>query len=481
MTERFASDAQSREPESAGNGAIDRLIEVTEHLRDGDFSVRVPPTSNEKLERLGASLRALAQALAKRQHELETLTRITTRINSGLLLDEILDGVFTDFRDVIPYDRIGFALLEEEGRVLRARWARTTLPTVHLHRGYKASMAGSSLQAIIETGQPRIINDLAEYLRQKPESASSRLVVREGVRSSLTCPLIANGVPVGFIFFSSASVGAYRDEHVDRYLQIAEQLSVIVEKGYLVSELSDQKTELDKQNAELRRLSALQNSLLGMAAHDLRNPTAIIQMMTSILRNPTLNRPATERQRMLDDIHRQTEHMLALLNDLLDLSLIESGTVSVTPESVDLPAVLREAQERHQMLASPKGMRIELQVPSEGSIYADPLRLRQVLDNLISNAVKFSPSGSTITVSAELRGPEWRVAVRDEGPGLKAEDRAQLFREFSTLSARPTGGEKSTGLGLAIVKQVVVAQGGTIDVESIPGEGATFWFTLPAG
>jgi signal transduction histidine kinase len=132
------------------------------------------------------------------------------------------------------------------------------------------------------------------------------------------------------------------------------------------------------------------------------------------------------------------------------------------------------------MLANPKGMHVELRAPAEGAIHADPLRLRQVLDNLISNAVKFSPKGSTVTVVAERSGTDWKISVRDEGPGLKEADRASLFQEFSKLSARPTGGEKSTGLGLAIVKQVVLAQGGTIDVDSTPGKGATFWFTLPA-
>lgn len=480
MREHIAQDEPTGEQASAGHGTIDRLIEAVDNLLEGDFTVRVPPISNQRLERLAASLRSLGAALARRQQELATLTRITTRINAGLLLDEIMDGVFTDFRDVIPFDRLGFALLEDEGRVLRARWARTVLPTVHLPRGFSAPMVGSSLQDIIATGQPRVINDLHEYLRLKPESASTQLVVSEGIRSSLTCPLIANGVPVGFLFFSSASPGTYRNEHVALYRQIAEQLSVIVEKGHLVSELSDQQARTDEQNIELRRLSELKNSLLGMAAHDLRNPVAIIQMMTGILRNPTLNRPPEERQRMLDDIHRQTEHMLALLNDLLDLSVIESGTVSVAPESVDLPVVLQEAQARHQMLASPKRIRIALQAPREGSLHADPLRLRQVLDNLMSNAVKFSPVGSTVTVSAERRGTDWRIAVRDAGPGLTEEDRAKLFQQFSKLSARPTGGETSTGLGLAIAKQVVAAQGGTIHVDSTPGDGATFWFTMRA-
>ncbi|MFN3374757.1 MAG: ATP-binding protein, partial [Chloroflexus sp.] len=324
------------------------------------------------------------------------------------------------------------------------------------------------------------INDLVQYLRRKPDSESTRLIVNEGIRSSLTCPLIANGVPVGFIFFSSTKPNTYTNEHIERYMQIAEQLSVIVEKGNLVSQLAAQKELLEKQSAELRRLSALKNNLLGMVAHDLRNPVAIIQMMAAILRNQQLQRPPEERQRMLDDIYRQTEHMLAMLNDLLDLSQIENGTVTISPEPVAIKSLLEETINRHQLLANPKQTRIELATLIDGTVYADPLRLRQVLDNLISNAVKFSPPGSTITVSAERDGDWWKFAVSDQGPGISPDERSRLFEAFSRLSARPTGGEKSTGLGLAIARKVVMAHGGVIDVSSTPGQGATFWFTLPA-
>ncbi|ACL23760.1 sensor histidine kinase [Chloroflexus aggregans] len=450
---------------------IERLVEIAEHLRDGDFTVDVPVLRNndERLARLAASLRELAKTLARRQRELEMLHRITSRINAGLMLDEILDGVYNDFRDVIPYERIGCALLEEGGKVVRARWARTSLPTVHLKRGYAAAMAGSSLEKIIQTGQPRIINDLVQYLRQKPESESTRLIVNEGIRSSLTCPLIANGVPIGFIFFSSTQTNTYTNEHIERYMQIAEQLSVIVEKGNLVSQLAAQKELLEQQNAELRRLSALKNNLFGMVAHDLRNPVAIIQMMTAILRNPNLPRSPEERQRLLDDIYRQTEHMLLLLNDLLDLSQIENGTVTISPEPVPVEPLLEETVNRHQMLAAPKHTRIELTGDRHGKVYADPLRVRQVFDNLISNAVKFSPPGSVITISAERDGDWWKFSVTDQGPGISPEERSRMFEAFSRLSARPTGGEKSTGLGLAIARKVVLAHGGVIDVSSTPG------------
>jgi signal transduction histidine kinase len=114
-----------------------------------------------------------------------------------------------------------------------------------------------------------------------------------------------------------------------------------------------------------------------------------------------------------------------------------------------------------------------------GQVKADPVRLHQVLDNLISNAVKYSPPGSKVWVSAQRMPAGWQVNVQDEGPGITEKDRRRLFQDFARLSARPTGDEKSVGLGLAITRRIVEAHDGQIGVDSEPGQGATFWFILP--
>jgi len=171
--------------------------------------------------------------------------------------------------------------------------------------------------------------------------------------------------------------------------------------------------------------------------------------------------------------------MLGLVEDLLDVSQIESGKLELNQTALQLDTVLQDAVKRHNQLATPKNTRVDLAETPAGQVYADPRRLRQVLDNLISNAVKYSPPGSTICLKAERIPDFWKVSVRDQGPGITPEDREKLFQDFARLSARPTGGEKSTGLGLAITRRVVEAHGGRIGVDSTPGQGATFWFTLP--
>jgi signal transduction histidine kinase len=171
--------------------------------------------------------------------------------------------------------------------------------------------------------------------------------------------------------------------------------------------------------------------------------------------------------------------MLTLLNDLLDVSQIESGNLNLEETSIDLAALLEEAVKWHALVATPKGTRVQLQPTEPGQVHADPLRLRQVIDNLISNAVKYSPPGSLVCVEMQRFDRGWRIAVKDQGPGLTPADRQRLFQDFARLSARPTGGEKSVGLGLAIVRRIVEAHGGQAGADSEPGQGATFWFTLP--
>jgi hypothetical protein len=467
-------------PTWAADERIPVFIEVAEKLKQGEFKVEVPSGPADGLGRLGQALQDLALSLEQRYREVQDLQAITASINTGLLLEEVLDRVYQDFREYIPYDRIGCALIDPDGKLLRARWARADYPEIRLDKGYFAPLEGSSLQSIIDTGKPRILNDLVEYLRVKPGSESTSLMVAEGVRSSLTCPLIANGVPVGFLFFSSRVPNTYANVHVWTYQRLAQQISVMVEKGWLVSQLAEQKVVIEGQNAELRRLNELKNRVLGVVAHDLRNPIANVQCIAELLLDQACGLTEEERRGFIEDIRQQAAGMLPLLNELLDATQLESSGLSLNRQSVDLAALLRDAVTRHRLLAEPKRTQVVLEAMPAGALPADPARLRQVLDNLISNAVKFSPSGSTVRIRARRLETAWRVEVQDQRPGLTDEDREYLFQDFARSSARLTGGEKSTGLGLAITRRVIEAHGGQIGVDSELGKGTTFWFTLPA-
>lgn len=216
----------------------------------------------------GHQLEMLAELVINasvRSEELRHLHELVEQINRGLDLEDVLNYVYEQFRDVIPYNRIGFATIDDKKNTAVARWARSDRP-VRLDNRYEAKLQGSTLARIVETGSPRIISDLHAYLELKPKSVSTRLIVEEGMRSSLTCPLIAHGRPVGFVFFSSIEVGAYNDAHIQLFQHIVGELSVIVEKASLYSKLKEQAELIERQNREflleMRMAQELQRSLI---------------------------------------------------------------------------------------------------------------------------------------------------------------------------------------------------------------------------
>ncbi len=447
-------------------------------LTRGQYKLTLPAAGGQE----GVFAEALlkhARTLERRNREIELLAEVTANINSGLMLDDVLDRLFDSFREIIPYDRIGFSLLESNGAVVRSYWVKTDYGAIYLGANYAVPVAETSLYTMIQTGEPRIMNDLPLHLERKPGSETTRMLVQEGIQSSLTCPLIAEGTPVGFIFFSSREKNKYLDAHVGLFQQIAGELAMIVEKSRFISQIHEQKTRIEQQNEELKRLDTLKNTFLGTAAHDLRSPLATIQMVAGLLREEWASLSDEMRQEFLKDIGEQAARSKQLLDDLLNISQIESGHLALHPEPVDLEEFFFDIVNRHAMLAAPKGTHVTLEQVAKGIIEVDLQRLRQVLDNLVSNAVKFSPPGSSVRVASLIEKGALCVTISDEGPGIKPEERGKLFKDFVRLSAEPTGGETSTGLGLAIARRIVEAHDGVIGVDSEPGGGATFWFRLP--
>jgi len=218
-----------------------------------------PSTAEQEpvMQQLGDELEQLGYWLTARFTELVRLLEISAELNKALILEDILARIYTFFKDVIPYDRIGCALIEDDGEHVTAYWAKFTYEnTPQITPGYSAPLAGSSLQTIIDTGKPRIINDLEAYLAEHPESESTRKIVAEGIRSSLTCPLIADGRPVGFLFFSSTEAYTYDGLHQDVFLYLANQVAHLIEKSRLYQQIMDLNKRLVAANQQLQDKSA---------------------------------------------------------------------------------------------------------------------------------------------------------------------------------------------------------------------------------
>jgi signal transduction histidine kinase len=250
----------------------------------------------------------------------------------------------------------------------------------------------------------------------------------------------------------------------------------------LNNELANAHRELAKQNFELERLNRLKTQFLGMAAHDLRSPAGNILSCSEALLEDAASVLNEDQLEFLVMIRSTSESMLRLINDFLDVSSIESGHLSLNLQPSDPHKLLERALVLNAVLAQKKGIAVTLEV--EGALPTlslDEGKIAQVLNNLMSNAVKFSKSGTAVTVRAAAENGDVRVEVRDQGPGIPEEERGKLFQPFGKTSVRSTAGESSTGLGLAIVRKIVEGHGGRIWVESQVGVGTGFLFTLPTG
>jgi signal transduction histidine kinase len=231
---------------------------------------------------------------------------------------------------------------------------------------------------------------------------------------------------------------------------------------------------------QLSQANAAKNRLLGMAAHDLRNPLASIRAFAEFLGDGTVG-PISEGQReLINTIHAASQSMLNLVNELLDLSVIQAGELKLQREQLLLGNIIAQQVGLANVLSANKGTTILFADPPHlPPILVDEEKIKQVIDNLLSNAVKFSPAGSTIHVRMEAAATGVEVRVRDQGPGIPPGEMGKLFQDFGRTSVKPTGGEKSTGLGLAICKQLVEAHGGNIRADNEANGGCTFMITLP--
>ena len=234
----------------------------------------------------------------------------------------------------------------------------------------------------------------------------------------------------------------------------------------------------EAERAALEEMSEFKSRMLGIAAHDLRSPLGTVIGFADMLAYETPGRP--DLHEYTDSIQRSAERMLELTEGLLGRAALENKDLKLDVGRVDVCGLVLEAATEYRVRSVEKGQRLTLRLPDEVYADVDPERFRAVVDNLVSNAVKYTPVGGEVEVSVEATGSAVEVRVADSGPGFTAEDQEQLFEPFQRLSARPTGGETSTGLGLSIVKQIVDLHGGQIRVESEPGRGATFVITLEA-
>jgi signal transduction histidine kinase len=266
----------------------------------------------------------------------------------------------------------------------------------------------------------------------------------------------------------------------DERLELHDTSHIVQALTGLNSELANAQRALTRKNVELANVIREKNQLLGMAAHDLRNPLGIVVGVVDILREELAESLSEENRELLSRVASSVEYMLGLIDDMLDYSKIDAGRLELQLSPVDVAELIRQNLAFNTILAGKKGISLRFEIEGAPPVLnLDSRRIQQVLNNLISNGLKFSNPGSSITITLLTREAAVTIAVADQGLGIRADELGKLFKPYSRTSTKSTAGEKSTGLGLAIVRRIVEAHGGSIRAESKLGRGSTFYVSLP--
>lgn len=251
-------------------------------------------------------------------------------------------------------------------------------------------------------------------------------------------------------------------------------------RQHLEEKVAERTQELNQKNQELIRLNQEKNEFLGIAAHDLKNPLASIQTLANLIHSSFDDFPKPKILEFSKMIEISSQKMFELIKNLLDVNAIESGKLNLFFNPLDLRHLVLLTLENYTETAKAKNIQLHVHSADEKHIvWADKTATTQVLENLISNAIKYSPRGKHVRIRLLKQEKNICCEIQDEGPGLNEKDRGKLFGKFARLSPRPTGGEHSTGLGLFIVKKLVTNMNGNIRCETEVGKGSTFILELP--
>jgi signal transduction histidine kinase len=411
-----------------------------------------------------AEAEQLRDELGRRADVLEAATRCARALSSSLDLDEAFQAFIRELRGFVPFDRMAI-VLEERGTAQVMAVAGVGADVV-FSRGSQQPVGSTLLADVLRTGQPVYREDMTdERYSEEPE------FVELGLRCRIAAPLLQGPRAVGMISLVRREARGFKKQ----------ELELVGLLGRLVASAVQNIRAYEAERStveELRRLSALRADFVSLVSHELRAPMASVVGSAQTLRQRWRELNADQRESFLALIGSETERLAALVGDVLDTSRIEAGTFTYRFGDVDLGALVRDsvagmslAQDEVTLVADVRG-----ELPF---VRGDRDRLQQVLTNLLDNAVKFSPAGEEVRVSAYQQDSRVRIEVADRGPGVPPEQQRVIFEKFGRGQSAGSPGKPGTGLGLFIARSIAVAHGGAVEVSSGPDLGATFTLSLP--
>jgi signal transduction histidine kinase len=408
-----------------------------------------------------AEAERLRDALGRRVDVLEAANRCARALGSSLEMEQAFGAFIREARGLVPFERTAIVLVENDSArtiATAGRGAGEVFPP-----GSVGPLRGSVLERIVG-GEVVVRRELADT-----EYPEDRRLLALGLHSELIAPLVLGARTIGMVSLSREEVDAFTDEEVELISLLGRIVATAVQniRSY----------EAERQTVEeLRRLSALRADFVSLVSHELRSPMAAVIGAARTLHDRWRVLNADQRDAFLALIADETNRLAALIGDVLDTSRIEAGTFSFSFSDVDLKRLVEDAVATAAVGQDEVRVRSHVFEPVP-LIRGDRERLRQVLANLIDNAVKYSAAGDEVEVVLRPENGAVRISVSDHGPGIPRDQQGLIFEKFGRADV--SGGKPGTGLGLFIARSIAEAHGGTLEVSSRPAAGATFTLTLP--
>jgi signal transduction histidine kinase len=406
----------------------------------------------------------LRDQLGRRADQLEAVNRATRALGSSLDSEAAFEAFLRELRGIFAFDRVSVVLMHGEDSEVFASAGKhgySIFPP-----GATRPVAGSILEHVLD-GDRTIVR---EDMKLDPRYPEEEVLAKEGLRSRVVAPLVGGEGTVGMLSVSRKPAGAFTHEEAEVIKLLARQVATAVEN---IRAYQAERTAAE----ELRRLSALRADFVSLVSHELRAPMASVIGSAQTLRRRWRELDPAQREAFLALIEGETSRLATLVSDVLDTSRIEAGTFPLTFGEVDLGALVEDTVS--VVALGQDEVMLRTHVPKTLPLArGDRERIRQLLLNLITNAVKYTVAGDEVEVRAAAENGAVTVKVRDHGPGIPEEQQRLIFEKFGRVNA---GGKSKpgAGLGLFIARSIAEAHGGTLDVESQLGAGATFTLRLP--
>jgi signal transduction histidine kinase len=438
--------------------------------------------------RIEEERKELLLALGRRVKEFTVLHDVAQIATDSPDLDEVLNNSLDKVTELMTAEMVAILLAnEQEGEVTAV--ARGGVSPEFLDKVKEQPIGNSITGRVALSGVPIVIEDISKYPQLVDIS-----VRQEGFQSIAAVPLKSSGRVIGTLIVASCNLHSFNSEDIQLLSIIGEGLGPALKNAQLYGTLRKKAQQLDAQNKDLvmrqqelvektreaEEASRFKSEFLANMSHELRTPLNVIIGFSELMFDEVPGPLNKEQRQCLDDILTSGRHLLDLIDEVLDLSKIQSGKMKLNRQAVALPDLIGSLRNTMMPILAPRKQRLDV-VIEKGlpHAYADEGRIRQVLLNLLSNAARFTPNGGKIRVEAIRKGNWCQVSVIDNGIGIKEEDQKRIFEPFCQLDSPLTERNSGSGLGLAVARQIIESHGGRIRVESEYGQGSRFIFTLP--